>query len=176
MIYIVEIPHQRPPSAWFAADERGIVDRINAELDRHAMGEQADNFEEAIRINGADLRAQYVLTSDEAMEALRNGGKYWNHHQRERGLEALRLKMVRAGDLEENEIRVQITPTRLFVHWGIHLTTGYPIQPGIDGLYVVCTDTSEAEYLRDHIAPGAELHPFGGTQDARALALADVPT
>lgn len=68
----------------------------------------------------------------------------------------------------------QVYQDRLYVHWSLHLTTSFPLRPGIDGRYVVCADPEEAEYLRDHLAPEADLHPFGGTCDGRALALADV--
>ena len=68
----------------------------------------------------------------------------------------------------------QVYQDRLYVHWSLHLTTSFPLQPGIDGRYVVCADPEEAEYLRYHLAPGADLHPFGETWDRRALALADL--
>ncbi len=70
--------------------------------------------------------------------------------------------------------KVHLQDQRLYVQWGPHLTTSYPVSAGVDGRYVVCVDTEEAEALRDHLAPGAELHPFGETWDRRALALADV--
>mgnify|MGYP003604038629 CR=1 FL=1 len=63
---------------------------------------------------------------------------------------------------------------RLYVQWGPHLTTSFPVLAGVDGRYVVCTDTEEAEALRDHLAPGAALHPFNDTWDPRALALTEV--
>ena len=68
----------------------------------------------------------------------------------------------------------QISGGRLFLHWP-HLTTSYPIQAGYDGEgYAVCESQEEAEYLRDHVAPNAELHLFG-TGDFTALAIKDIP-
>ena len=75
---------------------------------------------------------------------------------------------------DEIGIRTQVNQGRLYVHWSLHLTTSFPIKPGIDGDYVVCADQEEAEYLRAHIAPGADRHPYGGTWDPTAVALADV--
>lgn len=71
--------------------------------------------------------------------------------------------------------RAQVDRDRLYVCWGPHLMTSYPVRPGIDGPYVVCADTEEAEAVRDLLAPHADLHPFGGTWDRRALALAEAP-
>ena len=68
----------------------------------------------------------------------------------------------------------QVYQDRLYVHWSLHLTTSFPLRLGVDGRYVVCADPEEAEYLRDRLAPGADLHPFGETWDRRALALADL--
>lgn len=81
-----------------------------------------------------------------------------------------------AREPDEIGIRTQVYQGRFYVHWSLHLTTSFPIKPGIDGDYVVCADQDEAEHLRDRIAPGADLHPFGGTWDPTALALADVAT
>ena len=73
------------------------------------------------------------------------------------------------------DIRTQVYQGELFIHWSIHLTTAYPIKRGTTGDYVVCEDQEEAEYLRDHIAPGADLHIFGGTVwEPNAIALVDV--
>lgn len=99
MIYIVEIPHQRPASCWAAIDEQDAMDRINADLAGRHIAEEAENFDDAIRLNGADLYAQYVLTSGDAMDALSTGGKYWNPHQRANGLNALRKKMSDTGEM-----------------------------------------------------------------------------
>ncbi len=79
-----------------------------------------------------------------------------------------------AREPDEIGIRTQVYQGRFYVHWSLHLTTSFPIKPGIDGDYVVCADQDEAEHLQDRIAPGADLHPFGGTWDPTALALADV--
>jgi hypothetical protein len=69
----------------------------------------------------------------------------------------------------------QISGGRLYVHWSIHLTTSYPIRAGFDGEgYVVCESQDDAEYLRNIIAPGAELHLFG-TGDFTAMAIRDIP-
>ncbi len=69
----------------------------------------------------------------------------------------------------------QISGGRLYVHWSIHLTESHPIRAGFDGEpYAVCADQDGAEYLRNIIAPGAELHLFG-TGDFTALAIKDIP-
>jgi hypothetical protein len=69
----------------------------------------------------------------------------------------------------------QISGGRLYVHWSIHLTESFPIRAGYDGKgYVVCDDQNGAEYLRNIIAPDAELHLFG-TGDFTALAIKDIP-
>ena len=103
MIYIVEIPHQRPASCWSAIDENDAMDRINQDLAGRHMAEEASDYDEAIRLNGEDLYAQYVLTTQEAIEALANHGQDWSPHQRERSVSALRRAMLNAGDLEDDQ-------------------------------------------------------------------------
>lgn len=103
MIYIVEIPHQRPASCWHADDEQDALNRINADLAHRHIAEEAESYEDAIAINGADLYAQHVLSEDEAMEALSSDGKDLAPHQRMKALSALRGEMINAGLLEDAE-------------------------------------------------------------------------
>ena len=103
MLYIIEIPHQRPASCWSALDERDAMDRINEDLARRHIAEEAGDYDEALRLNGEDLYAQYVLSTDEAKKALSDEGKCWNPHQRERGLSALRNAMIEAGEWDDEE-------------------------------------------------------------------------
>ena len=103
MIYIIEVPHQRHAFCWSAIDEQDALNRINEDLAGRHMTEEADNFEEAIRLNGADLHAQYVLDVDEAREAIGNDGEHFSPHQRGRALAALRAAMIEVGDYQVSD-------------------------------------------------------------------------
>ena len=73
MIYIVEIPHQRKPFAWYAGDEEeaiGIIQDVNKHRD---FDDQMAcvTFEDWTAYNGRDLYTQHVFMSDaEAVEGL----------------------------------------------------------------------------------------------------------
>lgn len=73
--------------------------------------------------------------------------------------------------------QIKATADRLYLHWSdrCSVTTSYPIEVGADDRrYVVFPDQDEAEYMRDILAPDADLTPFGVTWDPRALALVSV--
>lgn len=79
MIYIVEVPHQRPAFCWVARSESEAIAVIDTTFSR--CGETPDygaSFDEWLEYNGQDLHAQYVFMSDE--EALK-GLKELGGHQ-----------------------------------------------------------------------------------------------
>lgn len=98
MIYIVEIPHQRPPKCWTAHTGEQIIEAINADAMR--SGEICDTIADAIKYNGADLSSQIFCGTDDCALASLNDDGLWLRHGGAAAREALRDKMIRHGLVE----------------------------------------------------------------------------
>lgn len=97
MIYIIEIPHQRPASCWSVHTEQQAVEAINAAAMR--CGEQVETFAEAVEYNARDLSSQIVLMADaEALAAWRDEAT-WRRHGGAAARDALRTRLIDAGAL-----------------------------------------------------------------------------
>ena len=100
MIYIVEIPHQRPASCWAVHTEQQAVDAINKQAIR--SGQMFDDFAEAIDYNGDDLSSQLVfMTDDEALAGWRDESN-WQRHGGWAARDALRADLICHGLIDDD--------------------------------------------------------------------------
>lgn len=100
MIYIIEIPHQRPPKCWTAHTEQQAIDAINADAIR--CGETFETFDSALKYNGADLSSQIVCTSDTGAIACLADDSMWDRHGGGAAYDALRARLIDAALIEES--------------------------------------------------------------------------
>ncbi|HXF45345.1 MAG TPA: hypothetical protein VNK91_04420 [Burkholderiaceae bacterium] len=101
MIYVLEVPHQMPPSVWMD-DESGIIDRvIRTIIQRRQDYELPKTLEEAIGYIGDDAHAHRVyMTDDEALRAYID--RDVPPHQAGESLAALKKALQRARVLDEH--------------------------------------------------------------------------
>lgn len=92
MIYILEIPHQRPASCWSRATQSQILGVIAQQAMR--SGESIDNYVAALDWLGSDLNTLHVFDSDE--EALDAMGDLTGH-QAGAAYTALRDELISTG-------------------------------------------------------------------------------
>ena len=70
MIYIVEIPHQGRPLAWFAFDRDDFVRKVQA---THGSGQAAEDFDASVAVLEGALKACRIYMHDElAIRALQS--------------------------------------------------------------------------------------------------------
>ena len=68
MIYVVEIPHQGRPHAWFAFDRADFVRKVHA---THGPGQTAEDFDASVALLDQSLKACRIFMHDElAIQAL----------------------------------------------------------------------------------------------------------
>ena len=99
MIYIIEIPHLRPPKCWSTHTEQQAIDAINADAIR--SGEMFETFDGALKYNGADLSSQIVCSSDSGALACLADDDMWQRHGGAAAHEALRNQMIRNGLIDD---------------------------------------------------------------------------
>lgn len=99
MIYIVEIPHQRPPFAWAALDEFAVIGAIEKTNIRNGdVPEYGASFQDWLDYNATDLSKQYVfMNGADAIDGLEE----INGHGSAAAIDALRKLLVEYGELEE---------------------------------------------------------------------------
>ena len=101
MIYILEIPHQRPATCWSKRTESEIISAINASSMR--CGEMFDTLDPATDYLASDLHACRIYMSDEeALAALADGD--YKGHQSGRAMQALRDELASNGAAVPREI------------------------------------------------------------------------
>ena len=99
MIYIVEIPHQRPPFCWTATDEADAVSKMRQTHVK--MGDtpgDSTTFAEWVKYNGLELHSQYVFM--DAAAAI-DGIKEIGGHNAVPAIAALREELRSNGELPE---------------------------------------------------------------------------
>ena len=70
---VIEIPHQMPPRAWFAASAEVVIARVNADRDfSRYPAPSADDLEDASDYLGIALHSSALLTESEAREFVEN--------------------------------------------------------------------------------------------------------
>lgn len=99
MIYIVEIPHQRPASCWTAHTEQQAVNAINESAIRN--GETFETFGSAVEYLESDLSSLIACGSDEGALACLADESMWQRHGGAAARNALRDKMVRHGLIDD---------------------------------------------------------------------------
>lgn len=96
MIYVVEIPHQRRPSCWSAANEKDFIGRIAEGAIR--SGPFIETFSDAEEYLGSDLHTHRVyLSAAEAIEGLQT----LSGHGSGAAIAALRKELIAQGDLAD---------------------------------------------------------------------------
>ena len=100
MIYIIEIPHQRPPKCWAVHTEQQAIDAINDGARR--CGEHFETLDDALKYNGSDLSSQIVCSNDGGALACLADDDMWHRHGGAEAREALRGKMVRHGLIDDD--------------------------------------------------------------------------
>ncbi len=76
MIYIIEVPHRLPPTAWSADTLQDAHARIEA---CDTTGD-IDNYENALEYNAHDLAWQEVLSESEALRVLGRPNSWRTRH------------------------------------------------------------------------------------------------
>ena len=70
MIYVVEIPHQGRPPAWFAFDRDDFVRKVQA---THGSGQSSEDFDASVAVLERALKACSIYMHDElAIRALQS--------------------------------------------------------------------------------------------------------
>ena len=94
MIYIVEIPHQRPASCWTANDEGDFCIKLEQTFERYSdTPDYGASFEEWRDYLARDLHALHVfMNENEAIEALNDAT--FDGHQGASARAALRRALI----------------------------------------------------------------------------------
>lgn len=102
MIYIVEIPHQRPASCWVATSEADFVTRVAAANSRMGDTPDEDTFEAWADYLASDLHRLHVFETDaDAIAALDDAT--FDGHQGGRARQALEDKLRAFGLISDPE-------------------------------------------------------------------------
>lgn len=101
MIYIVEIPGQGKARCWSALDEKDAIDRMYQAFVRRGDTPEDGSFADWCEYNGSDLYAQRVyMTAEDAI----NGLSEISGHGAYAAIDALRERLIRDGEIEENKV------------------------------------------------------------------------
>ena len=93
MIYIIEVPHRLPPTAWSADTLQDAHARIEA---CDTTGD-IDNYEDAFEYNAHDLAWQEVLSESEALAIVENPNSWRTRHKGIEAFNALAELVAHAG-------------------------------------------------------------------------------
>ena len=100
MIYIVEVPHQRPASCWVASDEADFCAGMVEAYRRCGDTPEDGTFADWVEYLASDLNTLHVFVTDaEAVVALED--TTFDHHQGARARTALEEKLRAFGVLPE---------------------------------------------------------------------------
>ena len=100
MIYIVEIPHQRPASCWTANDEGDFCAKLAQEFGRHGDTPAYDaTFAEWRDYLARDLHALHVFL-DDAVAIAALGDSMFDGHQGAAARAALRHALIDNGEMK----------------------------------------------------------------------------
>jgi len=102
MIYIVEIPHQRPASCWVATDQADFCARMAEASQRSGDTPENGSFDNWTDYLASDLHRLHVFATDaEAIAALDDST--FDGHQGGRARAALEQKLIAYGVLSETQ-------------------------------------------------------------------------
>lgn len=101
MIYIIEIPHQRPASCWSVHNELQAVDAINASAIK--SGELFETFGAAVAWLESDLSSLIVCGSDSGALACLADESMWQRHGGWAARDELRSRLINDRVLDEQE-------------------------------------------------------------------------
>jgi hypothetical protein len=100
MIYIVEIPHQRPASCWVATSDMDYLDKVAATVMQHRSDETVETLDQADEYLSSDLSGFWRFNSAaEAIEALEDAT--FDCHGGAGARDALENKLALYGELPE---------------------------------------------------------------------------
>ncbi len=100
MIYIVEIPHQKPPRCWAVATAEQLINAIAESNPRCGELPEGNSVDEWLYFNGRDLSNQYVFWTDE--EAI-NGLNEMSGHGSAEAHDALKATLIRLGVITDEQ-------------------------------------------------------------------------
>lgn len=94
MIYVVEIPHQRPAHGWMAYDEDEFINLLQERTDSVEL----TDFEDAVVFLRSDLsNCEVYSTLDQARDALTDDWR-WDGHQGARARAELERLIEESGE------------------------------------------------------------------------------
>jgi hypothetical protein len=103
MIYIVEIPHQKRPHAWFAFNREDFVLKVRAthglKVDQDAA---ANAFDACVAVLAHDLKDYRVHLSDELAIGALQSDPFYDRHEGFYAHMALREQLVAMDALEDD--------------------------------------------------------------------------
>lgn len=106
-IFVVEVPHQRPASAWVAADREDFIDRVNRTGPPNGP---LNDFDASTAYVKEDLHRLYIF---EGGETAAKGLSEITGHQSGHAFTALREKLISYGVFEEVQDKVLETSAAL---------------------------------------------------------------
>ena len=99
MLYIVEVPHQRPASCWTAENAAEVISMAAHEALR--SGGEVNSFDQAIDWIAADLHSCAVFVGLAEVVGALDTHPIFRGHQGARAEAALRAKLIQKGVLAQ---------------------------------------------------------------------------
>ncbi len=104
MIYIVEVPHRMPATAWHRETPELVISAVQQQMSQQRSGDELpETYDQALEWLGHDLRGMAVFADDAEAVAALESGEGIPQHQHLRALAALRRELVKTGALVETD-------------------------------------------------------------------------